>query len=167
MTHTYIRNWIACAALVAPALLVSAGLAAQGTQVSPHYVNARRFLKTAQILIQVPPQPNVQLALKPADEAVGAAISELDRGAHTSSQAGAEQLGAGASQMTAQQRLRSIVDLLHSARTEIMQETSGESKAGPASPDWRDAALRHIAAALDAVHRAAIDAHLDREIGSF
>ena len=117
------------------------------------------FSKTAQVLIRIPPQPNVQLTLKPADDAVQAAIGELDRGAHTGPQDCAEQLGAGASQMKEGDRLRSIVDLLHSARNEINQETS--------NADWRASALKHINAALDAVHRAAVNAHLDREIGSF
>ncbi len=153
MTHS-IMKWTVAAAL-APALVTAALLA----QTSPHYVNARKFLKTAQVLIRIPPQPNVQLTLKPADDAVQAAIGELDRGAHTGPQDCAEQLGAGASQMKEGDRLRSIVDLLHSARNEINQETS--------NADWRASALKHINAALDAVHRAAVNAHLDREIGSF
>ena len=89
MTHS-IMKWTVAAAL-APALVTAALLA----QTSPHYVNARKFLKTAQVLIRIPPQPNVQLTLKPADDAVQAAIGELDRGAHTGPQDGAEQLGAG------------------------------------------------------------------------
>lgn len=151
-------QWIGAAVLLAPGLLA---------QASPHDVNARKFLKTAENLIRVPPQPNVQLALKPADDEVEAAIGDLDRGAHTSNRDGTVPMGAGAAQMTEAQRLRSIVDLLHSARREMMQETNSQGSKGPRSEDWRDTALRHISAALDAVQKAAIDAHLDREINSF
>jgi hypothetical protein len=57
-------------------------------------------------------------------------------------------------------RFRKIVDLLRSARADIEHEEDNPNARG-----WRDAAFRHIDEALNAVHRAAVDAQLDHELG--
>lgn len=132
------------------------------SQESAHYANARTSLKQAQLLMRVQQQPNVQLTLKSADDEVQAAIAELDRGAHTGGKDIAEHPGIDTSQITEVARLRGIVDLLHTARNEIGQEAADRS-----SDAWRTDALKHIASALEAVHRAAVDAHLDHQIDSF
>lgn len=154
-----IVSWVAAVAILsAPALLA---------QTASHYANARKYLKTAENLMQAPPARDAQLKLTPAAKQVGAAIADLDRGAHTGPGDGTEDLGADASQMPAVPRIRSIVDLLNSAQHEILQDTTGLTKSGGPTQEWRNNALRHVAAALDSVHRAATAAHLDRQVGSF
>jgi hypothetical protein len=52
------------------------------------------------------------------------------------------------------------VALLRSARHDIEHEEDN-----PAAIGWRDAAFRHIDAALDHMHRAARDLQWDHELG--
>lgn len=137
--------------LLAPALLA---------QESSDDATARTYLKQAQLLMRVQQQPNIQLTLKPADSEIQSALEEL--GSHTGGKDIAEHPGTDTRHLSDVERFRSIVDLLHAARTEISQE-----KITPPTANANASALRHIASALEAVHRAAVDAHLDREIGSF
>ena len=57
-------------------------------------------------------------------------------------------------------RFRKVVALLRSARNDISLEEDN-----PAAAGWRDVAYRHIDAALDHVHRAAVDLRIDQELG--
>ena len=50
--------------------------------------------------------------------------------------------------------------LLERARKDLGAEEDNAAARG-----WRDGAFKHIDAAMDYVHRAARDAHIDRELG--
>lgn len=143
---------LTAAAVLAPALLVA--------QENLHYANARTYLRTAQMLMRIPERPNVQLTLKPADDELDAAVREIDRAGVVDRKHRVDQ-PAIKKNMEDTDRFRSIVDLLRAAQNEIQpaQDSPGA--------EWRSAALKHIAAALESVHKAAIDAHLDREINDF
>lgn len=157
--HRRIVGWAAAVVLLAePALLA---------QTASHYAMARKYLKTAQILMDAPPPPDAKVTLKSASKQVGDAISDLDHGAHTGPGDGSESLADGASQMPEVQRIRNIVDCLNSAQKQILQDTTGLTPSGGPTAEWRNNALRHIAAALDSVHRAATDAHLASQVGTF
>jgi hypothetical protein len=129
-------------------------------QAHPHSVNARTYLRTAQLLMRVPEQPNVQLTMKPADDELEEAVKEMDRAAAVERKDMVDHPHIDGD-LTRVDQFRSIVELLHAARNEI-----GAEEANSAS-QWRSGVLKHIDAALEGVHRAAIDARLDREIGSF
>ena len=143
---------LAAAAVLAPALVLA--------QAHPHYLNARTYLRTAQMLMRVPERPNVQLTLKPADNELDAAVREIDRAGVVDRKEKIDRAAVNANLDDAD-RFSSIVDLLRAAGDEIQRE------ADTTHAEWRDAALKHIHAALESVHKAAIDAHLDREIGDY
>lgn len=152
------RKAVGLSLAVAAVALVPAALYAQAR---PHDVNARKFLRTAQLLMRVPERPNVQLTLKKADDEVDAAIKEIDGAVAIDRRDKADGPPPDA-RVEAKDRLREIVELLHAARTELQQ-----GQTGPQENPWRSRVSKHVDDALDAVHHAAIDAHLDREIGSF
>jgi hypothetical protein len=140
-------------ALTVPALALVA-------QEHPHYVNARTYLRTAQMLMRVPERSNVQLTLKPADDELDAAVREIDR-AGVVDRKHVQDHPAIKANMEDVDRFRSIVDLLRAARNEIQQESDNTHA------EWRSGAVKHISMALESVHKAAIEAFLDREIGDF
>jgi hypothetical protein len=140
------------ATVLVPALVVA--------QEHPHYVNARTYLRTAQMLIRVPERPNVQLTLKPADDELDAAVREIDRAGVVDRRHVADHLAIKGNLEDAE-RFSSIVDLLRAARNEIQQEANNTHV------EWRSAVMKHIGAALESVHKAAIDAGLDRQIGDY
>jgi hypothetical protein len=142
--------------LVAATMLAPAMVA----QEHPHYANARTYLRTAQILMRVLERPNVQLTLKPADDELDAAVREIDRAGVVDRKHVVDH-PAVKENMEDVDRFRSIVDLLRAARNEIQQEADNTHA------EWRTDAVKHISAALESVHKAAIEAHLDREIGDF
>jgi hypothetical protein len=151
---------------IGPALLVAAtvlALAPMMAQEYPHYVNARAYLRTAQTLMRVPERPNVQLTLKPADDEVEAAVREIDRAGVVGRKDAVShpEIKQDPRKLDDIDRFRSIVDLLRAARNEIRQEPDNTHT------EFRNAALKYISAALESVHKAAIEAHLDREIGDF
>lgn len=143
--------------LMAAALLASAVVVAQD---NPHYVNARTYLRTAQALIRVPVQSNVQLTLKPADDELDAAVREIDRAGVVNRRSMVDHPAIN-DRMDDADRFRSIADLLRAARNEIQQG------ADDAHDKWRSEVLTHIRAAFESVHKAAIAAKLDREIGDY
>jgi hypothetical protein len=57
-------------------------------------------------------------------------------------------------------RFRKVVELLRRSRMDLGREEDNGAARG-----WRDAAYRHIDAALEHVHRAAVDLRLDRDLG--
>ena len=125
----------------------------------PAYLRARTDLRTAQMLMRVHDEPNVMRNLRAADEEIEAAIREVDRAAaidrkdlddHPRPDVNLDRRG----------RLRKVVELLRSSRRDLAREEDN----GPAR-GWRDAAYRHIDAALGHVHRAAVDLRLDHELG--
>ena len=125
----------------------------------PAYLHARTDLRTAQMLMRVHDEPNVMRNLRAADEEIEAAIREVDRAAvidrkdledHPRADVNLDRPG----------RLRKTVELLRSSRRDLGREEDNGAARG-----WRDAAYRHIDAALEHVHRAAVDLRLDRDLG--
>jgi hypothetical protein len=143
---------LVAATMLAPAVVVA--------QEHPHYANARTYLRTAQILMRIPERPNVQLTLKPADDQLDAAVREIDRAGVVDRKHVVDH-PAVKENLEDVDRFSSIVDLLRAARNEIQQE------ADSTHAEWRSTALKDISAALESVHKAAIEAHLDRGIGDF
>ena len=144
-------------ALMAAPFFVPATAIAQGRH--PRYLRARSDLRAAQFYLRVREEPNVTRNLRAADNEVEQAILEIDRAAvldrkdlddHPRID---ERLGR-------QDRFRKIVELLRGARSGIDQEEDN-----PRAREWRARAFRHIDEALNAVHRAATDAHIDHELG--
>jgi hypothetical protein len=125
----------------------------------PHYIHARGDLQEARSFLRGPLEPNVQANLQAADGEIEAAIRELNRAAwadakdvHSRSipDAHPDRIG----------RFRNLQKLLDRARKDLAAEEDNPSAMG-----WRDAAYKHIDAALDYIHRAARDSHLDHELG--
>lgn len=114
------------------------------------------------MLMRVPERPNVQLTLKPGDDEVEAAVREIDRAGVVARKDAVDHpaIKRDPRKLEDVDRFRSIVDLLRAARNEIQEEADHTG-------EWRSAAVKHISTALESVHKAAIDAHLDREIGDF
>lgn len=140
-----------------------AGLApvAAVAQTHSRYATARTYLREAQMFMRVPERPNVQLTLKTADDKVAAAVKEIDLAGVVSRKDRVDSPVINA-KMEPEDRFQSIVDLLRAARFEIQR-----TEDNPGAQDWRSAASKQIDDALAEVHRAAIDAGLDRQIGSF
>jgi hypothetical protein len=144
---------LAAATTVLAPVLISA-------QEHPHYVTARTYLRTAQMLMRVPERPNVQLTLKPADDELDAAVRQIDRSGVIGRKQMVDRPAINANLDDAD-RLSGIVDLLRAARNEIQQEADNTHA------EWASSALQHIHRAIESVHRAAIDAYLDRQIGDY
>jgi hypothetical protein len=143
---------VAAGVVLVPALVVA--------QQYPHYVNARTYLRTAQMLMRVPERPNVQLTLKPADDELDAVVREMDRAGVVDRKQIVDRPAIN-EKLEDADRISSIVYLLRAARGEIQQETDN------AHAELKSGAVKQISAALESVHKAAIDAHLDRAIGDF
>ncbi|MGA2714848.1 MAG: hypothetical protein ABSG41_17240 [Bryobacteraceae bacterium] len=125
----------------------------------PAYLRARTDLRTAQFLLRAHDEPNVMRNLHAADEEIEAAIREVDRAAvidrkdlddHPRADVNLDRPG----------RLRKAVELLRSSRRDLAREEDNGRARG-----WRDSAYQHIDAALEHVHRAAVDLRLDRDLG--
>jgi hypothetical protein len=149
---TFGMTLIAAAALLAPA-----GMHAQGRH--PRYLRARTDLRTAQLLARVREERNVTRNLEAAAVEIEAAIHEVDNAAVLDRKDLIDRPPIDAN-LARKDRFRKIVDLLRSARADIEHEEDNPNARG-----WRDAAFRHIDEALNAVHRAAVDAQLDHELG--
>jgi hypothetical protein len=101
---------LAAGAVLLPTLVVG--------QEYSHYVNARTYLRTAQMLIRVPERPNVQLTLKPADDELDAVIREIDRAGVADRKQVVDRTAINA-KLDDVDRFRSVVYLLRAARSEI------------------------------------------------
>lgn len=143
---------LVAATMLAPAVIVA--------QDHPHYTSARTYVRTAQILMRVPAQSNVQLTLKPADDELDAAVREIDRAGVVDRRHMVDHPKVN-EKMEDLDRFRSIVDLLRTARSEIQQE------ADKTQAPWISSTLKHISAALESVHKAAIAARLDEQLNDF
>ena len=141
----------AAAAAIAPASL--------SAQVHPRYLHARTDLRTAQFFMRVREEPNVTRNLMAADAEVEAAIREIDRAAVIDRKDLIDRPPIDTS-LARKDRFRKVLDLLRSARADIEREEDN-----PRAREWRNAAFRHIDEAINAVHRAAVDARIDHELG--
>jgi hypothetical protein len=148
---------LATAAIVA-ALIPTAGIADTPGR-HPAYLHARTDLRTAQFLMRVREEPNVTRNLNRAAEEVEAAIHEIDRAAVLDAKDLEDHPRIDAN-LPRNGRLRKIVDLLRSSRRDLSREEDNGRARG-----WRDAAYQHIDAALEHVHRAAVDLRIDHELG--
>ena len=140
-------------------MLAPAMVSADAPGRHPAYLHARTDLRTAQFLLRVHDEPNVMRNLHAADDEIEAAIREVDRAAvidrkdledHPRADVNLDRPG----------RLRKAVELLRSSRRDLAREEDNGAARG-----WRDAAYRHIDAALEHMHRAAVDLRLDRDLG--
>ncbi len=125
----------------------------------PRYLHARSDLRTAQWLLRVREEPNVTRHLRRADEQIEAAIREADRAAMLDRKEIDDHPRADTS-LDRRGRFRKVMALLRSAREDI-----GREEDNPRARGWRDAAFRHIDAAMDSVRDAARDLRIDRELG--
>jgi hypothetical protein len=139
--------------------VVLAPIAVQAQGRHAHYLSARSDLRRAEFLLRVHEEPNVTRNLKAADDETEAAIREIDRAAVLDGKDLDEHppIDTG---LPRQDRFRKIVDLLRSARADIEHEEDN-----PRAREWRNVAFKHIDEALNAVHRAAVDAKLDHALG--
>ncbi len=126
-----------------------------------HYLQARSDLRSwPQFLLRVREEPNVtRNLLRRSISRWRRAIREVDRAAVLVRKDLNEHPPIDAS-LARKDRFRKIVDLLRSARADIDREEDN-----PRAREWRDIAFRHIDEALNAVHRAVVDAKLDHELG--
>ena len=142
----------AAAALIAPIAIHAQGRHA-------HYLQARSDLRRAQFLMRVREEPNVTRNLRVATDEVEAAIREIDRAAVLDHK-DVDDRPPIDTNLDRKDRFRKIADLLRSARADIDREEDN-----PRAREWRNVAFRHIDEALNGVHRAAVDAKLDHELG--
>jgi hypothetical protein len=140
-------------------LLAPASVRADTPGHHPHYIHARGDLGEALGLLRGPAEPNVEDHFRAAAGEIEGAIRELNRAAwadakdvHSPSHPDAHLDRIG--------RFRNLDKLLGRARRDLAAEEDN-----PAALAWRDEAYRHIDAALDHIHRAARDAHIDHELG--
>ena len=143
--------------ITATAIFAPTGVHAQGRH--PRYLHARTDLRTTQFYLRVREEANVTRNLHAADIEVEAAVKEVDRAAVIDHKDLDEHPGVD-TRLARKDRFRKIVDLLRSARADIEQEEDN-----PRAREWRDRAFQHIDQALNAVHRAAVDARIDHELG--
>jgi hypothetical protein len=103
--------------------------------------------------------PRVNAFLKEADREVDAAIHELDQAAALD----AKDLNNNPpidANLDRNGRFHKIVELLRSARTDMTHPEDNLSAVG-----WRDAAAKHIDAALEHIRKAAVTLSIDKELG--
>ncbi len=146
---------LVCAAVAA--LLMAAAIApAETPGRHPHYLRARGDLRLAQSYMRVREEPNVARNLREAVREVEEAIRECDRAAILDRKDLVDHppVDVGVSR---RERFRKILKLLTDARGDIGREEDNARARG-----WRDAAFRHIDAALEHVRRAAREARIDR-----
>jgi hypothetical protein len=143
-------------------LMTAAALAPAAMNAQPHhprYLRARTDLRTAQLFLRVREEPNVTRNLVAADREVEAAIHEIDLAAVLDRKDVVDRPPIDAN-LARKDRFRKIVDLLRSARADIEHEEDN-----PRAREWRNRAFQHIDESLNAVHRAAVDARIDHELG--
>ena len=141
------------------AVLVPAVVNADTPGRHPAYLHARSDLRAAQFLMRVREEPNVTRNLIQADREVDAAIAEIDRAAVIDRKDIDDRPHVDTG-MDRHHRFERMVALLRSARGDLGREEDNGRARG-----WRDAAYRHIDAALEHLHRASVDLHWDREFG--
>jgi len=151
MRNTKILLTLAVAAFVFAALSF-----AQTPGRHPRYIHARSDLRVALNLLRVQDEPNVMRHVHQADYEIEQAIREIDHAAvidhrdvydNPPIDRGLDRRG----------RIHKALELLGAARNDISREEDN-----PRAIGWRDAAYRHIDRAIDELHRAIRDLHMDR-----
>jgi hypothetical protein len=156
MTRTHQLLISAVGGVISCAALFAATLSADTPGRHPRYLHARTDLRTAQLLLRVHDEPNVMRHVDAVHAEIEAAIHEVDQAAvidrkdledHPRIDTGLDRPG----------RFRKAMALLVSARRDIGQEEDN-----PRAIGWRDAAFRHIDAAMEQLRHAARDLKIDR-----
>jgi hypothetical protein len=148
------KLWISVARAVAGVAIVSAIAFAQGRH--PRYIHARSDLRAAQILLRIHDEPNVMRHVDAVHAEVEAAIAEIDRAAVIDRKDWEDRPRIDTN-LDRPGRFRKVMALLASARHDI-----GAEEDNPRAIGWRDAAYRHIDAAMEQMRRAARDLRIDR-----
>jgi|SRR5579863_230986 len=125
----------------------------------PPYLRARADMRRAQSLLRVQEEPNVARRLIEADHEMEMAIHEVDRAAALDGR-NIDDHPPVDTNVDRRSRFHKIVELLRGARADL-----GNKEDNPVSSDIRNLAVRHIDLAIERVRQAAIDLHLDRELG--
>jgi len=139
----------------AAALAVSAVAFADTPGRHPHYLRARTDLRTAQFLLRVEAEPNVMHHVREVDREIDMAVGEIDRASVIDHKDIQDRPPIDRS-LDRRGRFNKAMALLKSARADIAREEDNPRAAG-----WRDAAYRHIDAAMDQLRRAARDLRMD------
>ena len=139
----------------AAALAVSAVAFADTPGRHPRYLHARTDLRTAQFLLRVEAEPNVMHHVREVDREIDMAVGEIDRAAVIDHKDIQDRPPIDRS-LDRRGRFNKAMALLKGARADIGREEDNPRAAG-----WRDAAYRHIDAAMDQLRRAARDLRID------
>jgi hypothetical protein len=134
-------------------VLALAVASAQGRH--PHYLKARSDLRAAQLFMRVHDEPNVMHRLHEADAEIDLAVGEIDRAAVLDRKDLLDRPPID-ERLDRPGRFRKAMSLLASARRDI-----GAEEDNPRAIGWRDAAFRHIDAAMEFLRKAARDLRID------
>ena len=145
--------------LAAGAVLIVSAVAFAQPRHHPRYLHARTDLRTAQYLMRVHDEDNVMRHLRRADEEIDQAVAEIDRAAVIDHR-DLEDHPPIDRRLDRRGRFHRAMELLQAARSDI-----GREEDNPRALAWRDAAYRHIDAAMDQLRRAVRDLHMDHMEG--
>jgi hypothetical protein len=152
------KLWISVAGAIAGVAILSAAAFGQGRHA--RYIHARSDLRAAQILLRIHDEPNVMRHVNAVHAEVEAAIGEIDRAA-VMDRRDFEDRPRIDTNLDRPGRFRKVMALLASARRDIREEEDN-----PRAIGWRDAAFRHIDAAMEQMRRAARELRIDRLEGN-
>ncbi|MGB7759778.1 MAG: hypothetical protein WBL61_08120 [Bryobacteraceae bacterium] len=138
-------------------LIAVCGLALAGRH--PRYLHARTDLYTALLLLRVHDEPNVMRHVHQADWEIDQAIREIDHAAVIDHR-DLENNPPIDHSLDRPGRFHKSLELLRAARADI-----GREEDNPRAIGWRDAAYRHIDAAIEQIRRAVRDLHFDHAEG--
>jgi hypothetical protein len=140
---------------VAAALAVSAVAVAETPGRHPRYLHARTDLRTAQFLLRVEAEPNVMRHVHQVDREIDLAVTEIDRASVIDHKDIQDRPPIDRS-LDRRGRFNKAMALLKGARADI-----AHAEDNPRAVGWRDAAYRHIDAAMEQLRRAGRDLHID------
>jgi hypothetical protein len=125
----------------------------------PHYLHARGDLQEARWLLSMPSEPDADANLRSADGEIEAAVTALNKAAWSDAK-NVESRAHPDQHIDRIGRYRNLMRLLERSRKDLAAEEDNA-----VAMDWRDEAYHHIDAAMALVRHAAVDAHIDHELG--